>query len=319
MNAHHEGLSPKLVSAALRNAFPYLRLFQNKVFVVKVGGEAFVEPATRRSILEQVSILERVGIRVVLVHGGGPQISALCERLDVSVSQLGGRRITDAAALEATALALNGDVNTRIVADLGALGTQATGISGVDAGLVAARRHPPVRGDDGQSVDLGEVGAIDGIQPRVIEHLLDGGFLPVVSPLGADADGALLNINADRVATALAVALGAEKLIFLTGAPGILEDPEDPASLVSYTDAAGLAELRDAGHLRDGMLPKTGAILAALDGGVARIHVISHRLDDSLLVEIFTNEGCGTLVVADRGGLRPEERVPGAGNEQVPT
>ena len=127
------------------------------------------------------------------------------------------------------------------------------------------------------------------------------------------------SLNADRVATALAVALGAEKLIFLTGAPGILEDPEDPASLVSYTDAAGLAKLRDAGHLRDGMLPKIGAILAALDGGVARIHVISHRLDDSLLVEIFTNEGCGTLVVADCAGLRPEELASVAANEEVST
>ena len=162
------------------------------------------------------------------------------------------------------------------------------------------------------------MGSLEGIRPGVIEHLLDGGFLPVVSPLSADADGALLNINADRVATALAVALGAEKLIFLTGAPGILEDPDDPTSLVSYTDAAGLAKLRDGGHLRDGMLPKIGAILAALDGGVARIHVISHRVEDSLLVETFTNEGCGTLVVADRGGLRPEELATSSGNEVQP-
>jgi acetylglutamate kinase len=182
------------------------------------------------------------------------------------------------------------------------------GISGVDGGLVKAHRRPPVTLASGEVVDYGMVGDIDGIEASVVTRLLDAGFLPVVSPLSADASGQLLNINADTVAAAIGGALVAEKLILCTGAPGILERLGDPRSLISYTDVAGLRRLREEGALSEGMLPKSSAIESAIRGGVRRVHVISYAAPDALLAEIFTNEGTGTLVVADTKALSPAEQ-----------
>jgi acetylglutamate kinase len=180
----------------------------------------------------------------------------------------------------------------------------------VDAGLIQARKRPPVRVGD-ELVDYGFVGDIAAVDPKVLIGLLDAGYVPVVSPLSAADDGTLLNINADTVASALAVALKAEKLLFLTGAAGILERADDPGSLVSYTDLAGLRRLRDEGGLVRGMLPKTSAIEAAIHGGVRRVHILSHDLPDGLLAEVFTNEGVGTLVVEDVNALSPAEQAAG--------
>ncbi len=300
-----------IVVTALKHAAPYIRMFKRKVFVIKAGGEAFLSAATTRSIVEQVGILHEVGIRVVLVHGGGPQSTQLAKERGIPIQFVDGRRITDENTLEVSATVLNDQINPMIVAAFGDLGVPAVGIRGRDAGVIRAHRRPPVarEGHDGETVDYGYVGDIDSIDAELLTEHLNDGLIPIISPMAADGDGTLLNINADTVAAAVAAAVGAEKLMLATSAPGILESRENPGSLISYIDIAGLGKLRDEGRIADGMLPKAAAIERALRGGVPRVHVISSELPDSLLLEIFTNEGTGTLVVNDIEHLSPAEQT----------
>src|SRR5829696_7102700 len=288
---------------ALRGAAPYIHMYKGKVFVIKSGGGAFRDVATMRAFVEQVAILHHLGIRVVLVHGGGPQVDEITAKLGVQTRMVQGRRVTDASAIDATSMVLNGLINTQLLALCRGFGISAVGLSGVDGGLVQAHRRPPVTLAKGEVVDYGMVGDIDSIDASVVTRILDVGFLPVISPISADNSGQLLNINSDTVAAAIGGALVAEKLILCTGATGILERLDDPHSLISYTDVAGLRRLREDGALSDGMLPKASAIEAAIRGGVRRVHVISYNSPDALLAEIFTNEGTGTLVVADTKAL----------------
>ncbi|MGH8167023.1 MAG: acetylglutamate kinase [Woeseiaceae bacterium] len=297
-----------IVVSALKHAAPYIRLFKGKVFVLKVGGEVFADLADTRAIMEQVGILHQIGIRVVLVHGGGPQSTRLAQALGLDAKFVDGRRVTDGASLDVATMVLNGQINTRVLASCRDLEIPAVGISGVDAGLIRAHRRPPVRKEGAEPVDYGFVGDIDSVDADVLRKQLDNALMPVVSPLSCDATGSLLNINADTVAAAIAAELCAEKLILATGAPGILEDANDPQSLISYIDRPGLRKLADGGKLADGMLPKAAAIDAALGNGVKRVHVISYKVPDSLLLEIFTNEGTGTLVVSDIAALSEAEQ-----------
>lgn len=305
MTSKHERA---IVVSALKHAAPYIRLFKGKVFVLKAGGEIFADRATTTALMEQVGILHQVGIRVVLVHGGGPQSTKLATALGVDTTFVDGRRVTDDASLDVAMMVLNGQINTRVLASCRDLQIPAVGISGVDAGLIRAHRRPPVdRGDDG-TVDYGFVGDIDSVEADILQKQLDNGLMPVVSPLSCDEAGTLLNINADTVAAAIAAELDADKLILMTGAPGVLEDVDDPRSLISYIDRKQLDALRDDGKLADGMLPKAAAIDSALANGVQRVHVISYNAADSLLLEVFTNEGTGTLVVNDIAALTPAEQ-----------
>jgi acetylglutamate kinase len=298
---------------ALRDAAPYIRLYKGKTFVVKAGGAVFGDAAMTRALIEQIAILHYLGVRVVMVHGGGPQLTELTEALGVPTRMVQGRRITDAKSIDATAMVLNGLINTRILALCRDLEIGAVGLSGVDAGLIRAHRRPPVQlPGHAESVDFGFVGDIDSVDVSVIRQHLDNGLMPVISPLSADNRGTLLNINADTVAAAIGAALSAEKLILCTGAPGILERASDLSSVISYTDLAGLARLREAGAITDGMLPKAKAIEQALRGGVRRVHVISYSAKDSILAEVFTNEGTGTLIVQDIKALTPAEQQSGA-------
>ena len=302
---------PSIAVRALRSAAPYIRMYKNKVFVIKAGGAVFNDDASMRALIEQVVILHQVGIKTVLVHGGGPQLDQLQATLGIETRMVNGRRITDQKSIDVTSMVLNGLINTRILAICRALDIEAIGLSGVDSGLVRAHKRGPVPVSKGssESIDYGFVGDIDSVNVTVIEKLLDIGQMPVVSPLSADANGTLLNINADTVAAAIGGALSAEKLVLCTGAPGILEDSADPSSIVSYTDIEGLERLRARGSLKDGMLPKAQAIENAIRAGVRRVHVISYKSPDSLLAEVFTNEGTGTLVVADLKALSPAEQT----------
>jgi acetylglutamate kinase len=294
---------------ALKSAAPYIRMFKGKTFVVKVGGGVFADENATRVLVEQIAILHFFGVRVVLVHGGGPQLTELSAALGVPVRMVEGRRVTDQKSIDATAMVLNGLINTRVLGICRDLNIDAVGISGVDAGLVRAHKRPPVRlASNGEMIDYGFVGDIDAVDPTVLKKLLDNGLMPVVSPLSADESGTLLNINADTVAAAIGAALAAEKLILCTGAPGILGDLADPGSLVSYTDLRGLKKLRDEGHIADGMLPKAKAIEDAIRGGVRRVHVVSYQAPEGILGEVFTNEGTGTLIVADINALTPAEQ-----------
>lgn len=298
-----------LAIRALKSAAPYIRMYRGKTFVVKAGGGVFADDVATRVLMEQIAILHYFGVRVVFVHGGGPQVTELARALGVNSRMVEGRRVTDREAIDVTAMVLNGTINTGILGMCRELNIEAVGVSGVDAGLIRAHKRPPVRlPDSGEVVDYGFVGDIDAVDPTVLRKLLDNGLMPVVSPLSADDSGVLLNINADTVASALAAALSAEKLILCTGAAGILADVADPGSLISYTDLEGLAQLREQGRIADGMLPKAKAIESAIRGGVRRVHVVSYRAPEGILGEVFTNEGTGTLIVEDIDALTPAEQ-----------
>ncbi len=298
---------PSVAVRALRSAAPYIRMYKGKIFVIKASGGVFGDPALTRGLMEQVAILHQVGIRVVLMHGGGPQLTEIQQSLGIEPKIIAGRRVTDARSIEVTSMVLNGLVNTQILGMCRELEIAAVGVSGVDAGLIRAHKRPPAV-VEGETIDYGFVGDIDLVDAKVLQQLLDDGLMPVVSPVSADDSGQLLNINADTVASAIGAALKAEKLILCTGAPGILESLDDPRSVVSYTDLNGLKKLRDQGSLKDGMLPKAKAIEDAIRGGVRRVHVISYKSQDSILAEVFTNEGTGTLIVEDTRALSAAEQ-----------
>lgn len=301
-----------LAIRALKNAAPYIRMYRGKTFVVKAGGGVFADEASTRVLIEQLAILHYFGVRVVFVHGGGPQLTELANALGVTTRMVEGRRVTDRKSIDISAMVLNGTINTTILGICRELNIEAVGVSGVDAGLVRAHKRPPVKVESiGEIVDYGFVGDIDEVDPTVLRKLLDNGLMPVVSPLSADDSGMLLNINADTVASAIASALGAEKLILCTGAPGILAELSDPGSLISYTDLKGLTRLRQEGRIADGMLPKAKAIEAAIRGGVRRVHVVSYSAQEGILGEVFTNEGTGTLIVEDVNALTAAEQQGG--------
>ena len=271
-----------------------------ETFVIKAGGELFDDPPAARAFMRQVPALHGAGTRIVLVHGGGAQLTALAGALGIETRKVGGRRVTDERTIDVASMVLNGLVNTRVLALCRELGIDAVGLSGVDSGLIRAQRRPPVRVEGlTEAVDYGYVGDVEAVDAQLLRVLLDTGRLPVVSPLCADAHGTLLNINADTVAAALAVSLGAERLILCTGAPGILRDVDDPRSLIARTDLEGLARLRTNGSFADGMLPKASAIEAALRGGVRRVHLVSYREPDGLLAQLAAAPGPGTLIVCN--------------------
>ncbi|HEY7963018.1 MAG TPA: acetylglutamate kinase [Steroidobacteraceae bacterium] len=300
-----------LAIRALKSAAPYIRMYKGKTFVVKAGGGVFADSVATRMLVEQIGILHYFGVRVVLVHGGGPQLTEVSAALGNPSRMVEGRRITDQKFIDVTAMVLNGLINTQVLGICRDLDVDAVGVSGVDAGLVRAHKRPPVRSAAGEMVDFGFVGDIDSVDTTVLRKLLDNALMPVVSPLSADESGTLLNINADTVAAAIGAALEAEKLILCTGAPGILGELADPGSLISYTDLKGLKRLREEGRIADGMLPKAKAIEDAIRGGVRRVHVVSYRSPEGILGEVFTNEGTGTLIVADINALTPDEQQSG--------
>jgi acetylglutamate kinase len=283
----------------LRNAARHVRRFRGRTFVVKIGGELLDDAARRASVSEQLALLWSFSIPLVIVHGGGASLDALCEALDLPIVKVAGRRVTPPDVLRAAVMGLKGDVQTRLVSSLLSAGLPAVGVSGQDGGLIRASRRPPVW-VDGNEVDFGEVGDIAAVNPALVTGLTGAGFVPVVAPLTADAEGRVYNTNADSVAAALAAALGAEKLLFLVSVPGLLRDASNPASLVPFADLDEIDSLVATGAVKGGMRPKLEAARQALEGGVKSVHLVSGCSADNVLVEIFTNEGSGTMLVSDR-------------------
>lgn len=287
--------------AGLKGALRYVRAYRDHVFVVKLGGDVLSDDHVLDQVTEQLALLWSLSIRLVVVHGGGPQASALARRLGQEPQMIAGRRVTDEGALEVAKMVYRGLLGTDLVAALRQHGVQAVGLSGVDADLLSAHRRRPIRVVDDEGidrvVDFGLVGDIDAVDPRVLRTLMDARFVPVVSSLAGDADGQVYNVNADTVAESLAIALGAQKLVFLTGAPGVLRDRTDPATLVTFADPDDLAGLMASGALAGGMKPKVEACIRAATGGVERTHIIDGRAPDALLLEVFTGAGCGTMIV----------------------
>jgi acetylglutamate kinase len=287
--------------AGLKGALRYVRAYRDHVFVVKLGGDVLSDPGVRDQVAAQLALLSSLSIRLVVVHGGGPQATALSRRLGQEPRIVAGRRVTDEAALEVAKMVYAGQLNVDLLAALREHKIQAVGLSGIDADLLTAHRRPPVSvvDDDGCTVqvDYGHVGDIDRVDPRVLVTLVEARFVPVVASLAGDDDGEVYNVNADTVAESLAVALRAQKLIFLTGAPGVLRDRTDPATLVTFADPDDLAGLMASGALAGGMRPKVEACIRAATSGVERTHIIDGRAPDALLLEVFTGAGCGTMIV----------------------
>ena len=288
--------------AALKEASQFVRLWRGKTFLIKVGGEVIAEPKMRKALCEQIALLWSFSIRVVLVHGGGPELDAVCRAMDIPIQKVAGRRVTTPEVLDAAKMVFAGQVHMDLLAELQANGVPAVGLSGVDAGLIKASRRPPVSVvPDGATepvlVDFGLVGDIYSVDPSVLTHLLEGGFVPVVAPLSGGTDGAIYNTNADTIAASLAAALAAEKIFFLLSVPGLLQDVNKSSSLIPHATLEELTALEQAGAISGGMRPKLTAVRYALGSGVASAHIVSGLLPDALLAEVFTNEGSGTMII----------------------
>jgi acetylglutamate kinase len=273
----------------LLEALPYIQRFRGAVVVVKYGGNAMVDPALARGVADDVVLLRAVGLRPVVVHGGGPQISALMARLGKEPEFRDGLRVTDAETVDIARMVLVGKVNRDIVSAINVHGPLAVGLSGEDAGLILAGARNP---------ELGYVGDVASVNPTILHRLLAEDLIPVVSTIGSDPTGQAYNINADTVAGALAEALQAEKAVFLTDVPGLLADVDDPASLVSRTTAGELAAMIAGGRLSGGMIPKIAAALHAVEHGVGSAHLLDGRVPHVILLELFSDAGIGTMIAA---------------------
>ena len=287
----------------LREALPYIRRFKGKTFVVKLSGKVTEEAANLASLAEELALLHQVGIRVCVVHGGGKQLTALAELMGVEQTIIDGRRVTDDATLDMAKMIFGGKINTDILAALRNCGVHAVGLSGVDGNIVHAERRPPkqiVNRATGESeqVDFGHVGDIVEIDERLLRVLLEHDYLPVVSSLGADAEGRVFNINADTIASEIAVGLQAEKLILLSDVDGVYLRRDDPASKFSRLTSAEIERLIREGAASGGMIPKLQSIAGLLRRGVGSAHVIDGSQRNALLSEVFTDEGTGTMIVA---------------------
>lgn len=281
----------------LHEALPYIRRFHGRTFVVKYGGHAMVDAALKESFARDVCLLRYVGIPVVVVHGGGPQIDRMLERVGLSSSFKAGLRITDDATMEVVEMVLGGAVNQDIVGLICAHGGRAVGLSGKDDHFMRAKKHAGVSAKDTDgseiSVDLGRVGEIDSVEPRVVEKLLEAGFLPVIAPIAVDGEGEALNVNADTAAGRIAGALGAAKLFLMTDVDGVKDADGRPLTSLAARQAE---ELIDRGVIAGGMIPKVRCALGAVAEGVEKVHIIDGRLSHALLLEIFTDRGVGTEI-----------------------
>jgi acetylglutamate kinase len=276
--------------ATLLEALPYIREFHGKTAVIKYGGAAMEDHALREEFARDVVLLKYVGLKPIVVHGGGPDITAYMERLGLPVQFVGGLRVSDEATVEIAKMVLVGKVNKEIVGRLARHGQPAVGLCGDDGSLFRVARRPGPEGED-----IGLVGSIERVNVDVLQHIARD-YIPVIASVGADRDGRSYNVNADEAAGAVARALGAYKVVFLTDVPGWLADQDDPASLIAQATAE---QVRDAlPRLEGGMAPKLQACLEAIQGGVGSAHIIDGRLPHSLLLEFFTDAGIGTKIVA---------------------
>jgi len=296
------GAMQELINKAevLVEALPYIRNFAGKTFVIKYGGHAMVNDDLKNQVMTDVILMKYIGINPIVVHGGGGEISRFLKKMGKKTQFAGGFRITDAETMEVVEMVLVGKVNKEIVSLVNRNGGKAVGLCGKDADLFVAKRRPPVKVNFPQGgekeVNLGMVGEIIAVNPDPVNSLSRQGYIPVIAPVGADPDGNTLNINADDAAGALAAAVGAEKLILLTDVQGIMTDMEDPDTLITSLSRQEAGRLIAAGKINGGMIPKVEACFRALEGGAARAHIIDGCTPHSILLEIFTRQGIGTMV-----------------------
>jgi len=285
----------------LREALPYIQRFKNKRFVVKLSGKITENQEALNSLAEEITLCHQVGIRVAVVHGGGKQLTTIAERLGISQRIVNGRRVTDAETLEVAKMVFAGQINTDILSALKRAGAETVGMSGVDGNTIVARRREIQEIENQETgevetIDYGHVGDIVQINVRLVELLIDNGYIPVISSLGGDDQGNVFNINADTIAAEIAVHLAAEKLILLTDVDGILLDKNDPASRISKLNVDEAEQLVRDRKVSAGMMPKIASIASLVRRGVRSAHIINGSKRNALLHEVFTDEGAGTMI-----------------------
>ncbi|MCB9892957.1 MAG: acetylglutamate kinase [Planctomycetes bacterium] len=290
--------------AVLLNALPYLRRYRDKVFVVKVGGEIAKTPDALELFAKDVAMLNQLGIRIIVIHGGGPQLDEVSGKMGVTPEKVAGRRITDDATLEMAKMVFAGSINTDILAAIRKQGVLPVGLSGLDGELLSAVRRPPKEITDPETgekatVDFKNVGDIRDCNPALLRTLVEHRYVPVLSPLACDDEGRILNINADTVACSVAAEMQAEKLFILTNTNGVLKDVNDPESRYVYLTVSAAEELIEKRAVKSGMVPKLQGVISAVLGGVKRAYLINGLTPHSLLTEVFTLKGKGTMLIDD--------------------
>jgi acetylglutamate kinase len=276
-------------ASILIQALPYIQEYIGKVIVVKYGGAAMANGSIREAVVEDLVLMSCVGIKVVVVHGGGPEITETLRKMGKETTFIDGLRYTDDETMDVVQMVLAGKVNKHLVSLIGKKGGKGVGLCGMDGGLMTARKYAP----DGK--DLGFVGEPESVNPELIEKALQSGYIPVIATVAPGEDWEPYNVNADTAAAAIAASLGAEKLVLLTDVPGIMRDLADSETLIRSANRDEVRQLKNSGIIKGGMIPKVDCCLAALAGGVSRAHIIDGRIPHSLLIEIFSDEGIGTM------------------------
>ena len=270
----------------LTQAVPYIKEYTGKYVVAKYGGNAMTDPQLKKSVMQDILLLQLVGVKVILVHGGGPEISAMLKKLSIESHFEDGLRVTDDDTMEVVQMVLAGKVNKSLAADLSALGGRAVGLCGIDGGLIKVHQ---------KNEKLGHVGEIDEINTKILDDLLDGGFIPVISSIGIDDDGNPYNINADTAAAKIAAALHAESMVVMSNINGVLRDKDDENSLISQMSLADAEELKKSGIIAGGMIPKVDCCTNAVKEGVKKVFIINGEIHHAILIELLTDEGLGTM------------------------
>ncbi len=270
----------------LTQAVPYIKEYTGKYVVAKYGGNAMTDPQLKKSVMQDILLLQLVGVKVILVHGGGPEISAMLKKLSIESHFEDGLRVTDDDTMEVVQMVLAGKVNKSLAADLSALGGRAVGLCGIDGGLIKVHQ---------KNEKLGHVGEIDEINTKILDDLLDGGFIPVISSIGIDDDGNPYNINADTAAAKIAAALHAESMVVMSNINGVLRDKDDENSLISQMSLADAEELKKSGIIAGGMIPKVDCCSNAVKEGVKKVFIINGEIPHAILIELLTDEGLGTM------------------------
>ncbi|CUH95194.1 Acetylglutamate kinase [Propionispora sp. 2/2-37] len=293
--------SPERTAAVLIETLPYMQLFTGKTVVIKYGGNAMINEELKQQVIKDIVLMKCVGMRPVVVHGGGPEITGFLKQLGKQSSFVSGLRVTDTETVEVAEMVLTGKINSEIVCLLNSQGAKAVGLSGKDANLVIAEKHLAEVYENGavRQVDIGFVGDVVKINTGLLHTLLDQDYIPVIAPIGSGTDYATYNINADYVAGEIAGALGAEKLMLLTDVEGIYHDYHDKSTFISTLTFDNAKEMIQEGIIDGGMIPKVEACIRALSGGAVKAHIIDGRQPHSLLLEIFTSKGIGTEIVKE--------------------
>ena len=270
----------------LTQAVPYIKEYTGKYVVAKYGGNAMTDPQLKKSVMQDILLLQLVGVKIILVHGGGPEISAMLKKLSIESHFENGLRVTDDDTMEVVQMVLAGKVNKSLAADLSALGGRAVGLCGIDGGLIKVHQ---------KNEKLGHVGEIDEINTKILDDLLDGGFIPVISSIGIDDDGNPYNINADTAAAKIAAALHAESMVVMSNINGVLRDKDNENSLISQMSLADAEELKKSGIIAGGMIPKVDCCTNAVKEGVKKVFIINGEIPHAILIELLTDEGLGTM------------------------